>query len=67
MNENTGITYATISDIVDSVLTQFSAANIVAMLGGIIGGVVGIRFLWWSLRKAFRAVMGTVTGGKMGV
>lgn len=65
--ENAGITYSTISDIVDAVLTQFSAANIVAMLGGIIGGVVGIRFMWWALRKAFRSVMGTVTGGKMRV
>lgn len=65
--ENNGITYETISSVVTSVLTQFSATNIVAMLAGIIGGVIGIRFLWWGVRKAFRAIMGTVMGGKLRV
>lgn len=62
-----GITYQTISQVVTSVLTQFSAANIVAMLAGIIGGTIGIRFLWWGVRKAFKSIMGVVTGGRLKV
>lgn len=61
------VTYQTISEVVTSVLTQFSAANIVAMLAGIIGGTIGIRFLWWGVRKAFRSIMGVVTGGRLKV
>lgn len=61
------IDYSTISAVVTSVLTQFSAANIVAMLSGIIGGVIGIRFLWWGVRKAFKSIMGVVTGGRLRV
>lgn len=61
------VTYQTISEVVTSVLTQFSAANIVAMLAGIIGGTIGIRFLWWGVRKAFKSIMGVVTGGRLKV
>lgn len=65
--DNPGITYETIAEVVTSVLAQFSAANIVAMLAGIIGGTIGIRFLWWGVRKAFKSIMGVVTGGRLKV
>lgn len=62
-----GVEWNDIKGVVDAVTTQFSTTNIIAMLAGIIGGTIGIRFLWWGVRKAFRSIMGVVTGGKMRV
>lgn len=62
-----GVEWNDIKEVVDAVTTQFSTSNIIKMLAGIIGGTIGIRFLWWGVRKAFRSIMGVVTGGKMRV
>ena len=56
--------YSDISQILTTVTNQFSVSNIVAMIAGILGVTVGFIFLWWGVRKGFRAIFGAVTKGK---
>ena len=58
------IGYDEISSILTSVTSQFSVSNIVAMIAGILGVTVGFIFLWWGVRKGFRAIVGAATKGK---
>lgn len=63
----TSVTYSDIADIITAVTSQFSVANIVAFLAGILGVTVGFVFLWWGVRKGARAIIRAVTTGKFGV
>lgn len=56
--------YSDISQILTTVTNQFSVSNIVAMIAGILGVTVGFIFLWWGVRKGFRAIVGAATKGK---
>lgn len=58
------IGFSDISSILSAVTAQFSVANIVAMIAGILGVTVGFVFLWWGARKGFRAIVGAATKGK---
>lgn len=58
------ITVTTIQSILDTVTTQFSVSNIVAMIAGILGVTVAFVFLWWAVRKGFRAIVAAATKGK---
>lgn len=58
------ISISTIQTILDSVTTQFSVSNIVAMIAGILGVTVAFVFLWWAVRKGFRAIVAAATKGK---
>ena len=62
-NTNT-VTSSTIMDILTAVTNQFSVANIVAMIAGILGVTVVFVFLWWGVRKGFRAIVAATTKGK---
>lgn len=61
----TTVSYSTIADIVSAVTEQFSIANIVAMLSGIIGGTIAWVFLWWGVKKAYGAILGAVKSGTL--
>lgn len=63
MAEATPIDSTTIMGILDAVTTQFSVTNIVGMIAGILGVTVGFIFLWWGIRKGFRAIVGATTSG----
>lgn len=58
------ISIGTIQSILDTVTTQFSVSNIVAMIAGILGVTVTFVFLWWAVRKGFKAIVGAATKGK---
>ena len=56
--------YDDISSILTTVTSQFSVSNIVAMIAGILGVTVAFVFLWWGVRKGFRAITRAATRGK---
>lgn len=53
-----------VQSIMTAVTNQFSIANITSFLAYIIGAVVGFVFLWWAIRKAWRAILAATTRGK---
>lgn len=53
--------------VIDSVIGQYSVANIVQVLVSIVTAGIGFVFLWWGVRKAYRAIMSAVRKGRMGV
>lgn len=53
-----------IQGIMSSVTTQFSVANITTFLAYIIGASVAFVFLWWAVRKAWKAILAATTRGK---
>ena len=57
------ISITTIQSILDTVTTQFSVSNIVAMIAGILGVTVAFVFLWWAVRKGFKAIVAAATKG----
>lgn len=57
----------TIMSILDAITSTMSVTQIVAMIAGIIGVGMTFVFLWWGVRKGFRAIMGAVTKGKLKV
>lgn len=61
---NTTVNVSTIQSILDAVTAQFSVANIVAFIAGILGVTVAFIFLWWGVRKGFRAIIKATTKGK---
>lgn len=58
------VTFSTIQSILTAVTSQFSVANIVAFIAGILGVTVAFIFLWWGVRKGFRAIIKATTKGK---
>lgn len=58
------ISVTTIQSILDTVTSQFSVSNIVAMIAGILGVTVAFVFLWWAVRKGFKAIVAAATKGK---
>lgn len=66
--ENPGaVDWNTIKGVVENATTQFSVANLVAVIGGIIAVTIGFVFVWWGVRKAYKAIMGAVKKGKASV
>lgn len=61
---NPTVEFSTISSILSAVTAQFSISNIVAFIAGILGVTVAFIFLWWGVRKGFRAIIKATTKGK---
>lgn len=61
------VTNADWKSVIDGVVGQFSVSEIVSTLASIVTAGVGFIFLWWGVRKAFRAIMSAVRKGRMGV
>lgn len=53
-----------IAGIMSSVTNQFSVANITTFIAYIIGACIALVFLWWAVRKAFRAITAAAMRGK---
>lgn len=60
----TVVTYSDFSTLMNLFTTQFSVANIVAVLSGVLGASVGFVFLWWGARHLYRAIVKAATRGK---
>lgn len=53
-----------IAGIMSSVTSQFSVSNITTFIAYIIGACIALVFLWWAVRKAFRAITAAAMRGK---
>lgn len=53
-----------IAGIMSAVTTQFSVSNITTFIAYIIGACIGLVFLWWAVRKAFRSIAAAAMRGK---
>jgi hypothetical protein len=62
----TKVTVADWSKLITDVTSQFSIAEIVAVMSAIIVAGIGFVFLWWGARKAYKALMSAVRKGKTG-
>lgn len=62
--EGNSVGFSTIESILQAVTAQFSVANIVSFIAGILGVTVAFVFLWWGVRKGFRAIVAATTKGK---
>lgn len=60
----TAVTSDQIIGVLAGLLEQFSVANIIALIAGIIGFCVVFVFLWWGVRKGFKAAMTAITKGR---
>lgn len=67
LSSSSTVSSTDIMDILNAVTTQFSVANIVAFIASILGVTVGFLFLWWGIRKGFRAIIKATTKGKPSV
>ena len=63
----TTIGWDDIKAIIDPVTTQFSVANIAAIIAGVLGISVTFVFMWWGVRKLYKIVLKATTRGKGGV
>lgn len=53
-----------IQTIMTSVTDQFSVSNITTFIAYIVGACIAFVFLWWAVRKAWRAILSATTRGK---
>ena len=61
------VTMDTFKPVLDAVSNQISVANVVTVVAGIVGLSIGGVFMWWGLRKGYRAIIKSTTKGKGGV
>jgi ABC-type microcin C transport system permease subunit YejE len=54
-----------INTVTSSVLSNFSIANIAAIIGIVIGAVVGLFLFWWGARWVVKRVTGAFKSGKL--
>lgn len=59
--------YTDISAITDAVTNEFSVSAITSIIAGIVGGSIGLVFLWWAVRKSIKALKAAATRGKLRV
>lgn len=64
-SQGASVTADTIMSILTAVTSVMSIEAIVAFLAGIIAVAMAFVFLWWGVRKGFRAIMGAVTKGRL--
>lgn len=53
--------------IINAVTSQFSVANIVAVLAAVVASGIVFVFLWWGIRISFRSIMGAVKNGTISI
>ncbi len=59
--------FVDIQSILIVVIVQFFVSNIVVMIVGILGVIVGFVFLWWGVCKGFCVIVFVVIKGKFKV
>ena len=62
--ESPSVSTTDIQGIMSSVTQQFSVTNITTFIAYIIGACIALVFLWWAVRKAFRAITAAAMRGK---
>lgn len=61
------IGYEDFSSIFAALSSQISVSTIVALLGTLVGSVIGIVFMWWGVRKIASVVMSAFRKGKLSI
>lgn len=51
--------------VIDAITAQVSVSTVIAVLGTVVAGGIGLVFMWWGLRKATRAIMSAFKSGKL--
>lgn len=64
---STGPTPTDWSSVITAVTSQFTVANIVAVLASVVTAGIVFVFLWWGVRLAFRSIMGAVKNGTLSI
>jgi len=64
LTETNSVDWDTFKSIFDAITAQFSVTNIVALLGGLVAFCISFVFLWWGVKKGFRAAMSAVMSGR---
>lgn len=60
----TTVQFSDFTDVLSAVTAQFSVANIVQILAGLVATGIGFVFLWWGVRKAYGYLMKATRKGK---
>lgn len=63
-SSNPTVSTSDLAGILTAVTDQFSVSNITTFIAYIIGASVAFVFLWWGVRKAWRAILAATTRGK---
>lgn len=61
------IGFADLKTILTPIENQFSVVNITSFITGVITIGVPFVFLWWGVRKLYRAILKVATKGKIGI
>jgi len=64
LTETNSVGWDTFKSIFDAITAQFSVTNIVTLLGGLVAFCISFVFLWWGVKKGFRAAMSAVMSGR---
>lgn len=56
--------YSALEGIVTAVTKQFSTANVLGMITGVIGATVAFVFMWWGARYIYRRITKAAKSGK---
>lgn len=51
--------------IIESITGQISVQTVVATVASVVGGGIGLVFMWWGVRKAARTLMNAFRSGKL--
>lgn len=62
-----GSTVVSWSSVISAVTSQFSVANIMAVLASVVAAGIVFVFAWWGVRLAFRSIMGAVKNGSLSI
>lgn len=62
-----GVAASDWASVITAVTSQFSTANIVAVLASVVTAGIGFVFLWWGVRIAFHSINGAVKRGTLSI
>lgn len=62
---STAVGWSDLSSIWTALTSQISATTIVGVVAGVLGGTVGLGFLWWGAKYATRKLMAALKRGKV--
>lgn len=62
-----GSTVISWGSVISAVTSQFSVANIMAVLASVVAAGIVFVFAWWGVRLAFRSIMGAVKNGSLSI
>lgn len=62
---STAVTPDAWKSLLDAMTGQISVSTVVGVLASVVGGAIGLVFMWWGVRKMSRVLMGAFKSGKL--